>query len=90
MLSEQQLLSGEYDKAIATARKVHSMPHEHLAQVHLICGDALQHQGKNAEALAEYELYLKEYPDSPQVAQVRAAMAQLQARVQNEKKNNLN
>ena len=90
MLAQQQLLSGQYAKAIETAHKVHAMPHEHLAQVHLICGDALQHEGKNAEALAEYELYLKEYPDSPRVAQVRAAMAQLQARVQNAQKNSPN
>jgi hypothetical protein len=33
-------------------------------------------------AIDEYELYLKEYPDSPRTAQVRQSMAQLQAKVQ--------
>lgn len=90
MQAQLQLISGHYDQAVTTARKVHEMPHQGLAQVHLIAGDALQHEGRIAEALAEYGLYLKEYPDSPRVAQVRAAMAQLQARVQNSQKNSTN
>jgi tetratricopeptide (TPR) repeat protein len=85
LLAHQQLLSGQYAKAVATADRVHSMPHEHLAEVHLVAGDALQKEGKTADALAQYDLYLKEDPKGPKVAQARAAMAQLQARVQNPK-----
>jgi len=78
--AREQLLAGQYDKALATARRVHSMGHDHFADVHLIAGEALVHQNKDAEAVQEYEQYLKEDPDSPNAAQVRAAMAQLQAK----------
>jgi tetratricopeptide (TPR) repeat protein len=90
LLAHQQLLSGQYDKVLVTTAKVHSMPHVGLAEVHLIAGDALQHQNKTTDALAQYDLYLKEDPKGPKVAQVRAAMAQLQAQQQIPQKNNAN
>jgi regulator of sirC expression with transglutaminase-like and TPR domain len=51
-----------------------------LADIHLIAGEALLHQNHSTEAIQEYELYLKEYPDSPNAAKVRTAMAQIQAK----------
>lgn len=90
LLANQQLRSGQYEKAVATADKVHSMPHEHLAEVHLIAGDALQHENKTTEAIAQYDLYLREDPKGPKVAQARAAMAQLEARQQSPQKNDPN
>ncbi len=80
LLAKEELLTGDYDKALASARKVHSLPHDHLADVHLIAGEALLHENRNAEAVQEYGLYLKEYPDSPNAAKVRTAMAQIQAK----------
>jgi tetratricopeptide (TPR) repeat protein len=80
LLSREELLSQQYDKALAHARKVHGLPHEHYADVHLIAGEALLHENQNAAAVQEYETYLKEYPDSPNAGKVRAAMAQIQAR----------
>lgn len=80
LLAKEQLLTKQYDKALISARKVHGLPHDHLADVHLIAGEALWHQGHDSEAVQEYEQYLKEYPDSPKAAVVRAAMAQIQAK----------
>ena len=80
LLAREELQTKQYDKAIYNARKVHSLPHEHYPEVHIIAGDALLYQNKNAEAVKEYELYLKEDPDSPNAAQVRTAMAQIQAK----------
>jgi Tfp pilus assembly protein PilF len=80
LLSREELMNKQYDKALVHARKVHSLPHDHLADVHLIAGEALLHQNEDAGAVKEYEMYLKEYPDSPNAAKVRTAMAQIQAR----------
>ena len=80
LLAKEELVTHEYDKALADARKVHTLPHDHLADVHLIAGEALLHQNRSAEAVQEYEQYLKEYPDSPNAATVRRAMAQIQAK----------
>jgi Tfp pilus assembly protein PilF len=80
LLAREQLLMKQYDKALITAHKVHGLPHDHLADIHLIAGEALLHQNHSTEAIQEYELYLKEYPDSPNAAKVRTAMAQIQAK----------
>jgi len=77
--SSEELLTGQYDKALADAQRVHDMGRTHIADVHLVAGEALIHMNKNADALKEYETYLKENPDSPNAAKVREAMAQLQA-----------
>ena len=80
LLAKEQLLTGDYAKSLATARKVHGLPHDHMADVHLIAGEALLHQNRDSEAIQEFEMYLKEYPDSPNAAKVRTAMAQIQAK----------
>jgi len=82
LLAREELLSGQFEKALANARKVHTLPHDHFPDSHLIAGDALQRLNQPAEAVKEYELYLKEDPDASNAAQVRAAMAQLSARIQ--------
>lgn len=79
MLGTAELLSGKYDAAVASSRKLHAMPHERYAGIHLVAGDALQHQALNAAAVQEYELYLKEYPASPRAADVRKVIAELSA-----------
>jgi Tfp pilus assembly protein PilF len=80
LLAREELFAQQYEKAIYNAHKVHAMPHEHYPDVHLIAGEALLHQNKNADAVKEYELYLQEDPDSPNAAQVKTAMAQIQAK----------
>ena len=75
-----QFKRGEFQEALATINKVHAMPHEKFADVHLIAAEIYQKENRNAEALAESESYLKEYPDSPRALQVREAMAQIKSR----------
>ena len=86
LLAREELIEGKYENALADARRVHTVPHEHYADAHLIAGDALQHLNRGTEAVKEYELFLKESPDSPNAAQVKAAMAQLNARAQSQPK----
>lgn len=80
--ASEELLTGQYDKALTDAQFVHGLGQAHSPDVHLIAGEAFIHMNKNANALKEYEMYLKEDPDSPSAAKVREAMAQLQAKVQ--------
>jgi Tfp pilus assembly protein PilF len=81
--ASEELLTGQYDKALTDAQHVHDMGRTHTADVHLIAGEALVHMDKNADALKEYEKYLKEDPVGPAAAKVREAMAQIQAKLQN-------
>src|SRR5260370_2297901 len=68
-----------YDKALAYARKVHDMPqHEQYADVHLVAAQILVQQKKDAEAVAEYQLFLKESPNDPRVPKVKQLMTRLQ------------
>lgn len=80
--SSEELLTGQYDKALTDAQRVHDMGRTHVADVHLVAGEALIHMNKNADALKEYGTYLKENPDGPNAARVREAMAQIQAKLQ--------
>jgi tetratricopeptide (TPR) repeat protein len=80
LLAREELATQQYDKAISNAHRVHAVPHEHYPEVHLIAGEALLDENKGDEAFKEFDLYLKEDPDSPNAAQVRTAMAQIQAK----------
>ena len=75
-----QFLGGLYEQALVTVNKVHSLPHVRFAEVHLVAAEVYQKQDRNADAITECQMYLKEFPDSPRAAQVRQAMSQIQAR----------
>jgi Tfp pilus assembly protein PilF len=72
----------QWDKSVATARRAHGVAGSRHADAHLIAADGLLHQQMAKEAIAEYEIYLQEYPESPHAAEVRNAMATIQARSQ--------
>ncbi|MCI0403091.1 MAG: tetratricopeptide repeat protein [Acidobacteria bacterium] len=79
LMAQAQLASGKLDDALATARKVHSVPHEGFAQIHVIAGIALENRKLPHEARAEYEEFLKEAPRDPDAPTVRAALKKLPA-----------
>ena len=60
LLCVAEIQSGDDDGALATARKIHQLPHEGYPLVHYIAGQALEHKGKPQQAYAEYETYLSE------------------------------
>src|SRR5205823_2509674 len=70
MLATSQFRSGKYPEAIVTARKVHSVPHEHYAVVHILAAEALAKQNQPDIAADEYRLFLKEFPESPHAESV--------------------
>ena len=81
LLAYFQLEQREFDLAIASARKVHNLPHAKYSMAHYIAATALEAKQDAAGAISEYQLFLKESPDSPSSQQVRKSIASLEARV---------
>jgi tetratricopeptide (TPR) repeat protein len=80
-LANVQLQNGEDELALTNARKVSSLPdHKQFAISHLIVAQALTGKGKDDEIAKEYEMYLKEAPDSPLAPRVRDELAKLKAK----------
>jgi tetratricopeptide (TPR) repeat protein len=77
-LANTELQNGETDLALANARKVPSLPdHEKFAVSHLIVAQALTGKDQDDKIAKEYEMYLKEAPDSPLAPRVRDELAKL-------------
>jgi len=80
-LANAQLQNGETELALATARKVPSLPnHKQFAISHLIVAQALSGKGQDGEIAKEYKEYLKEAPDSPLAPRVKDALAKLSSK----------
>ena len=77
VLSVVEFRLGKYDGAVAHAHEAMSINPQRYALAHYIAGQALQAQKSMSDAAAEYTLFLKQSPDSPYAAQVRAALRQL-------------
>jgi len=80
LLASAEFGNKDYDDALRDAQRVHLAPnHQQYATTHLLAAQVLEMQGRYDEALAEYRIFLKEDPTSPQVPQVQQAVADLQA-----------
>ena len=78
LLASTEYVNKEYDSALADAQRAHSLPnHEQFAEVHLLAGEILKMQNQPQRAIVEYELFLKESPQSPQAAMVQQKLSQL-------------
>ena len=70
--------NGEPDLALASARKVHTLPdHQKFAIAHLIAAEILSSRKANREASQEYQFFLQEDPQSPLAPRVREALAKI-------------
>lgn len=69
----------KFGEAVEHARRAHSLPHEGLANAHVIAAYALEALSREEEAKAEFRLYLQEDPNGPNVKRVQAELAKLQA-----------
>ena len=77
-LAQTEFKLQKYEQCEQYARRVHALPHRGFAMAHAIGGSAYQNQGRLANALAEYKLYLEEAPNGRIAPQVSAAVAALQ------------
>jgi tetratricopeptide (TPR) repeat protein len=84
LLTGAEFANKEYDKALVDVQRTHALPdHEPFAEVHIMAGKVLQMQNHPDAAIAQFQLFLKEKPDSPQAESVRKQLARLQAGKQN-------
>lgn len=80
MLATTEFANKEYDKALADVQRTHALRnHEQFAEVHIMAGKVLRMQNHLEAAIAQFQLFLAEKPDSPQGQSIRDAVASLKA-----------
>jgi tetratricopeptide (TPR) repeat protein len=79
LLAVVQAGGGKLDEAIATARKLHSAPHDAQAAVHVVAARALEDRKLPQDAAAEYKIYLQEDPSGPHAESARRALERIEA-----------
>jgi tetratricopeptide (TPR) repeat protein len=77
LIAGAEIATGDWDGALRDARKVHELPHEGYAEAHYIAGRAFEQKHQLRDATEEYELFLKESPDGPEVEAVRRALSRV-------------
>ena len=82
LLADAQYMNRHFDAAIASALQSHSAAQEHPSFVHYIAARAYQEEGRQQEALAEFQRFLEEEPKGPRADHVRDDIAKIEARVQ--------
>lgn len=81
MLSFFQLNLGKDTAAIATARKVHQLPHERFAMVHYVAASAFEKENQWKQAIQEYKLFIQESPAGLYTERAKAQVQTLEARL---------
>ena len=75
--ANSELLLHDYENALLYARKVHTLPHQGFAFVHIVAARALESTRQPQAALAEYRLYLEEDPKGGDAERAQAAITRL-------------
>ena len=80
LLATTEFANKEYDKALADVQRTHALPnHEQFAEVHIMAGKVFRMQNHPEAAIGQFELFLREKPDSPEAENVRKALDSLKA-----------
>jgi len=66
-----------FKEAAEHALRVHRMPHDGLANAHVIAGYALEALGQQQEAAEQWKLYLREEPKGPNAKRAQEAVTRL-------------
>jgi hypothetical protein len=72
-------LNHNYDQAIASSRKLHSIANTAHALAHYIAARAFEHQNRQDDAVTEFQTFLVEEPTGVRADAVRKEMSGLQA-----------
>ncbi|HKW16900.1 MAG TPA: hypothetical protein VJO35_05275 [Terriglobales bacterium] len=79
LLATTEFANKEYDKALFDVQRTHALHnHEQFAEVHIMAVKVLRMENHPEAAIAQFQLFLKEKPDSPQVESVREAVTTLE------------
>lgn len=84
LLAQVEFMQGRYDEAIATAHKVHQLPHQQFAIVHYTAASAFERENRIPDAIAELQIFLQEDPLGPRSDLVRKVLATLQSQMQSQ------
>lgn len=80
LLATTEFANKEYDKGLVDVERTHALRnHEEFAEVHIMAGKALAAENRPEAAMVQFQLFLREKPDSPEGESVRKALASLQA-----------
>ena len=80
LLASAEFANKEYNKALADVQRTHALRnHERFAEVHIMAGKVLSMQNHPEAAIVQFQMFLTEKPDSPEVESVRRAIASLMA-----------
>lgn len=78
LLAGTEFANREYDKALLDVQRTHALAnHEPFAEVHIMAGKVLAMQNHPEAAMAQFQLFLTEKPDSPETESVRKQLATL-------------
>jgi tetratricopeptide (TPR) repeat protein len=78
LLAGTEFANKEYEKALVDVERAHALPnHEQFAEVHIMAGKVLAMQNHPEAAMAQFQLFLTEKPDSPETESVRKQLATL-------------
>lgn len=77
LMCEAQLLAGHFDQALLYARKVQAVGDQKYEMARIVAGRALEAQNRPDLARVEYEVLLKEAPQTPEAAEARQSLARL-------------
>lgn len=82
LLADAEYMNRHFEAAITAADRAHSASNDHPSFVHYIAARAYQQENRQQEALAEFQLFLKEEPKGPRADHVRGDIAKIQAALQ--------
>ncbi|MGC2112019.1 MAG: tetratricopeptide repeat protein [Candidatus Korobacteraceae bacterium] len=82
LLADAQYMDRHFGAAITSAQQAHSANHEHPSFVHYIAARAYQQQNQQQQALAEFQMFLREEPKGPRADHVRGDIAKIEASTQ--------
>lgn len=83
MLSFAELKTQQYDQALSDAEKVHQDGRDIFPLAHLVAATVRESKGDLSLAQKQYEMYLKEAPDSPQAQVAKQGLERIQAQAKN-------
>lgn len=83
LLSFTELKTNQPDQALVDAEKVHRDDHDVFPLAHLVAASVRESKGDLTGAQKQYEMYLKEAPDTPQAQAAKAGLQRIQAQAKN-------
>lgn len=79
-LANLDLSASKFEGAIAKAKRVHALPHEKFAVIHVIAARAFNAEKRTSEAVAELQVFLREAPGSPLADSAKRSLTRLGAK----------